>query len=271
MTQAFAHLSRPLWNSALFKPFTLKTLRTIRASLLQNSSRFERPPGLASLDKKQSAAILIPFCNVKEVPGILLQVRSRSMRSHSGEVSCPGGKVDELSDSSLLDCALRETYEETGISRARIEILGSIGPPEKSLRGDTVWPFVGFVHASESMDRSDINEDEPLPSIDLPAIEHTASKDEVAAIFHLPLAELANSSRLIPHLFRDERPYWAVDVSDLVSAKEGEVPFNSGSIEASQEDEVGAGREGRIEVWGLTGWFLFLVSQQILGAAKAQL
>jgi len=129
----------------------------------------------------------------------------------------------------------------------------------------------GFIHASGSMERSNINDDEPLPSIDLSAIQRTASKDEVAAVFHLSLVELANPSRLIPYLFRNQRPYWAVDVSDLVAAGEGEVPFTSESIEGSQEDEVGGGREGRLEVWGLTGWFIFRVSQQILGLAKAQL
>lgn len=56
--------------------------------------------------------------------------------------SFPGGKVDELLDQSLLDTALRETFEEINISKDRVELLGSIGPPEKSLRGDTVWPFV---------------------------------------------------------------------------------------------------------------------------------
>ncbi|KAJ7695083.1 NUDIX hydrolase domain-like protein, partial [Mycena rosella] len=211
---------------------------------------------------KKTAAILIPFCNVHEAPGILLQVRSRAMRSHSGEVSCPGGKVDELLDLNLVDTALRECTEELGISRDRIELLGSISPPEKSLRGDIVWPFVGFVH-EESMGRSHVDGNEPIPSIDLSAIEHTSSKDEVAAIFHLPLAELANPSRLRPYLFRDRRPYWAVEVSDLVPAREDGLPFTSGSVETSQEDEVGGGREGRLEVWGLTGWYLSLLSSSL--------
>ncbi|KAJ7460630.1 hypothetical protein FB451DRAFT_497205 [Mycena latifolia] len=213
-------------------------------------------------DKRKTAAILIPFCNVNEIPGILLQVRSRSMRFHPGEVSCPGGKVDELLDLSLIDTVLRETSEELEISKDRIELLGTISPPEKSLRGDTVWPFVGFVH--KSTDRSYVNGNEPLPSIDLSAIERAASKDEVAAIFHLPLAELANPSRLRQYLFRDQRPYWAVEVSDLVPAgQDGE--FTSGSIETLlvQEDEVGGGREGRLEVWGLTGWYLSLLSSSL--------
>ncbi|KAJ7035645.1 NUDIX hydrolase domain-like protein, partial [Mycena alexandri] len=212
---------------------------------------------------KQSAAVLIPFCNVNETPGILLQVRSRSMRSHSGEVSFPGGKVDELLDLSLLDCALRECAEEMGIARNRVELLGALHPPEKSLRGDTVWPFVGFVHRRRNQHKFTPYKpkDDALPSLDMSAIEQRASKDEVAAIFHLPLAELANPSRSRAYMFRNEHPYWAVDVSDLVPG-EGQ-PFVSESLEKPQMDEVGAGGEGRLEVWGLTGWYLGLLAKRL--------
>jgi hypothetical protein len=34
-----------------------------------------------------NAAVLIPFCNVRGVPGILMQVRGK-LRTHSGEVRC---------------------------------------------------------------------------------------------------------------------------------------------------------------------------------------
>jgi hypothetical protein len=107
-----------------------------------------------------------------------------------------------------------------------------------------------------------INDHKPLPSVDLSAIQQRASKDEVAAIFHLPLAELANPSRNRAYLFRNQRPYWAVDVSDLVSGDDG-LPFISESVEKPLEDEVGAGREGRLEVWGLTGWYLSLLSTKL--------
>ncbi|KAJ7355585.1 NUDIX hydrolase domain-like protein [Mycena albidolilacea] len=260
MSRTFTQLTRSNWSSPIFsKPFTGNTLKAIRDTLANDSSRLELS-NWASLDKKRNAAVLIPFCNVHETPGILLQVRSRAMRSHSGEVSFPGGKVDELLDQSLLDTALRETFEEMNISKDRVELLGSIGPPEKSLRGDTVWPFVGFVHANA--DRTSRNEDLPLSSVNLAAIKRTASKDEVAAIFHLPLAELANPSRNRQYLFRNRTPYFAIDVSNLVSEEDG-LSFVSESIEKTLEDEVGAGREGRLEVWGLTGWYLSLLSTKL--------
>ncbi|KAF7308699.1 Nudix hydrolase domain-containing protein [Mycena chlorophos] len=184
------------------------------------------------------------------------KVRSRSLRSHSGEVSCPGGKADDL-DATLLDTALRETREEMGIAHDRIETLGHLGPPEKSLRGDIVWPFVGFVHSESTAERSE-DPNAALPSIDLDAIRKTASKDEVDFVFHLPLAQLGNPARHRRYLFRNKRPYTAMDVSDLVEPLGGE--FRSTSIERPELDEVDG---GRVEVWGLTGWYLWMLASHV--------
>ncbi|KAJ7050512.1 hypothetical protein C8F01DRAFT_1178615 [Mycena amicta] len=239
----------------LHRPFSLRNLSAIRTVLRDAAP--SKPPSLDAVDKLKTAAILVPLCNVQGVAGILLQIRSRSMRSHSGEVSCPGGKVDEL-DAILLDTALRETTEELGIPSDRIQVLGSLAQPERSLRGDLVWPFVGFVHATG--EQTSGNEDDPLPSIDLSTIQKSSSKHEVDFVFHLPLAELVNPARLRPYLFRNERPYSAIDVSDLVPLSSG---LRSISVEKPQADEVGAGREGRVEVWGLTGWYLTLLSSTL--------
>lgn len=37
------------------------------------------------------------------------------MRSHSGEVSFPGGKLEDIDDNNVVNCAIRETKEELGI------------------------------------------------------------------------------------------------------------------------------------------------------------
>ena len=41
-----------------------------------------------------------------------------------------------------MDAALRETYEELGISPSQVEVLGEIGPAELSLKSLRVWPYV---------------------------------------------------------------------------------------------------------------------------------
>jgi 8-oxo-dGTP pyrophosphatase MutT (NUDIX family) len=63
---------------------------------------------------------------------------------HSGQVSFPGGKLEE-SDESLMACALRETEEEVGIPRNTIEVLGKLTPLYIPVSNFDVHPFVGFL------------------------------------------------------------------------------------------------------------------------------
>jgi hypothetical protein len=114
------------------------------------------------------------------------------------------------------------------------------------------------------------SEDSPYPSLDLSKIRRVMSTSEVAVVFHVPLTELTALERLRPYLFRGERPYLAVDVTDLVRSAEvlsGATGSTSVSIEAVHgeppPDEVGSGRSGRIEIWGLTGWYLSLFLRRL--------
>jgi len=149
--------------------------------------------------------------------------------------------------------ALRETNEEVGVPPEQIEILGQIGPPELSLGGMRVWPYVGFIHPSAGWLSVGSNPDTPLPSISLSSL--TISQPEVASIFHLPLAALSSPTRLRLSKFRGGVPYWAVDVSDLVGTGGGQAE----SAKSIGKDEVGDGKGGRLEVWGLTGWYLTML------------
>ena len=89
------------------------------------------------------------------------------------------------------------------------------------------------------------------------------SQPEVATAFHLPLAALIAPSRVRSYLFRGqgERPYTAVDVTDLVKLEEGEqVGWTAISNEAHAENgERPKSQSGQMEVWGLTGWYLSLL------------
>jgi len=76
----------------------------------------------------------------------------------------------------------------------------------------------------------------------------TPSQSEVATIFHLSLAAAATPARLQVHHFRGKEPYWAVEVSDLIK----------GTPQTEWGRASGDGSEERVEVWGLTGWYLFL-------------
>ncbi|RPD76471.1 hypothetical protein L226DRAFT_533580 [Lentinus tigrinus ALCF2SS1-7] len=250
---------------SLTEPLTRRTCNTIRDAL---ENAFDQgDPENAHDPSETHAAVLVPFCNVNGKPGILLEVRGK-LRTHSGEVSFPGGKVDKT-DPTTLAAALRETEEEVGIHPNQVEILGRFGPPEHSLGGMRVWPYVGFIHPSNtdndqhpSGTHPDPGADDDMPLPSLPLASLTLSQREVAHAFHLPLSAVMSPPRMHSYLFRGQRPYYAISVADIVAGigavhadgPEGaEVRWINDS---KQRDEIGGGREGRLEVWGLTGWYL---------------
>ena len=86
-----------------------------------------------------------------------------------------------------------------------------------------------------------------------------ASEPEVAHVFHLPLSRLVDSSKLRKHMFRGFHPYWAVNVTDLVESTKNDKTVNRDGVPWAPEtgiDEVGEGIGGKLEVWGLTGWYI---------------
>lgn len=76
---------------------------------------FTRPP--------VPAAVLIALIRRPEGHTVLYTERSPDLRSHSGQVAFPGGKVD-ASDESVAAAALREAYEEVGMARADATVIG---------------------------------------------------------------------------------------------------------------------------------------------------
>ena len=74
---------------------------------------------------------------------VLLNVRSADVEDHKGEISFPGGRMDE-GDGTLLDTALRETHEEMGIQPQDVEVLGELD--DVATRSSyVISPYVGTI------------------------------------------------------------------------------------------------------------------------------
>ena len=72
----------------------------------------------------RAAAVLILIADGAGGPEILFVERPTTMRTHAAQIAFPGGAADP-EDADLADTALREAYEETGVDRDGIEVLGA--------------------------------------------------------------------------------------------------------------------------------------------------
>lgn len=80
--------------------FTPAILDQIKSRLSPTPpSKFQLPPHTVPFTRRPAteAAILIPLMNIQREPHILLEVRAAKMRTHAGEISFPGGKIDDVS------------------------------------------------------------------------------------------------------------------------------------------------------------------------------
>jgi 8-oxo-dGTP pyrophosphatase MutT (NUDIX family) len=126
-------------------------------------------------DGLRDAAVLIPVVDRKGGATVILTKRTEKLRSHSGQVAFPGGRIDP-SDNSPEDAALRETEEEIGLDRGFVEVVGRL-PDYVSGSGFRVAPILGIVR---------------------PGFLLTLNEDEVDDVFEVPLAfvmDAANHSK----------------------------------------------------------------------------
>jgi 8-oxo-dGTP pyrophosphatase MutT (NUDIX family) len=83
-------------------------------------------PGRDFIARAQPAAVLAPIIARSSGPTMLLTLRAATMRSHSGQVAFPGGKID--AGETPQAAALREAHEEIGLEARHIETLGWLDP-----------------------------------------------------------------------------------------------------------------------------------------------
>ncbi len=123
----------------------------------------ERTPNL------MPAAVLIPLIRLRNQWHLVYTLRSVRLHDHSGQVSYPGGSW-EASDASLIETALRESWEEIGLNPGAVRVMGCMAQMAMITRF-LVTPVVGIV--------------------DWPT-ELTVNPDEVDRVFSIPLDWLAD-------------------------------------------------------------------------------
>lgn len=87
------------------------------------------------------AAVLLPLFPKEGELHVLFTKRTPHLTHHSGEISFPGG-VCEPGDRDYADTALREAWEEVGITPEDVELLGELDDCH-SIHNYLVTPVVG--------------------------------------------------------------------------------------------------------------------------------
>lgn len=105
-----------------------------------------------------SSVLILLYPYRDEVYTVVMQ-RPDYDGAHSGQISLPGGKYEE-DDLSMLDTALRETYEEIGVNRDDINIIGELTPLYIPPSNFIVYPFIGYMPSKPEFiaDRTEVRE-----------------------------------------------------------------------------------------------------------------
>jgi 8-oxo-dGTP pyrophosphatase MutT (NUDIX family) len=150
--------------------------------------RFLMPPtwapeiegdGRLFVDRTPSpASVLVPLVQRADGLHLLLTRRTEHLRDHAGQISFPGGRVEE-GDADVVATALRETEEEIGLPRSHIEVIGTL-PHYTTVTAFVVTPVVAIVR---------------------PGFTLVLDGFEVAEAFEVPLAFLMNPAHHQRHLF----------------------------------------------------------------------
>jgi 8-oxo-dGTP pyrophosphatase MutT (NUDIX family) len=115
-------------------------IETIRDSLKNRRPRIIDNPGPGHIH----ASVLIPLFSENGQCNVLFTKRTDRVEHHKGQISFPGGAVDK-EDSSIEETALREAYEEIGLLKEDVEILGRIDDTFTVVSDFIVHPFVGRI------------------------------------------------------------------------------------------------------------------------------
>lgn len=118
----------------------------------------------------REAGVLVPLIERREGLTVLFTRRADHLPKHAGQISFPGGSR-EKHDADIFDTALRETEEEVGLSRERVQVIGRLANYQTGT-GFIVAPIVGVV---------------------APDLVLSPDENEVAEVFEVPLDFLMDS------------------------------------------------------------------------------
>lgn len=142
----------------------------------------------------RTAAVLVALFEEAGEARVVLTRRSPALRSHRGEVSFPGGRIDDGEDA--VAAALREADEEIGLRPGSATVAGWLHPVMTFASGSHITPVVATLATRPRL---------------------RASPAEVDRVFDVALADLAADG-----VFHEER--WSVPGRPVPVSPDGSFP-----------------------------------------------
>jgi 8-oxo-dGTP pyrophosphatase MutT (NUDIX family) len=132
------------------------------------------------------SAVLIPIIEHSDHSvEVLFTVRSQTLRSHRGQISFPGGRLD--GGETHVEAALREAHEEIGIERSQPHVIGALSslyiPPSNS----AVTPIIARIDNQEQWNLSKQEVSEVFTRRLTDFLDHSMYEEREGIIPHLPI------------------------------------------------------------------------------------
>jgi 8-oxo-dGTP pyrophosphatase MutT (NUDIX family) len=144
--------------------------------------------------REVNAGVLAAFFEEDGETRLVLTRRSTGLRTHQGQVSFPGGRLDEGEDA--VAAALREAFEEVDLDPSLVTTVGWLHPVMTMVSASYILPVLGTVESRPQL---------------------RANPSEVERIFDVSLAELAD-----PAIFHEER--WRIPGRVMAGSEDNSFP-----------------------------------------------
>ena len=135
----------------------------------QSLERALRTPAVQlAVGTDRASAVLLPVVERPDGPRLVMVKKAAELRKHAGQLGFPGGGIE--SGETPEQAALREAWEEVGLSPDAVEILGALDDDRTYVTSYHIRPLLGWIAQPPHTWRMD--------------------PGEVQAVVELPLAEV---------------------------------------------------------------------------------
>lgn len=111
------------------------------SDLVEKFSSFPVPLERGSREGRHSAVLMA--LTDEDDTRIVLTRRALTMRFHPGQVSFPGGSLED--GETPVQAALRETEEEVGLAPSEVAVLGELPDRSLAVSSNAITPIIGAI------------------------------------------------------------------------------------------------------------------------------